>query len=121
MNGSTSSLQYIKKNRRFSQEDKLRNGEVKSTDSATSTPPAYGSVTRLRAGTDLAKSPLVRRSVGDIQQTTGMNGEGFQMSNIIRPSTLVNGLTADNSNFPPQMRRVSKSEPRSSNVVEPAE
>jgi hypothetical protein len=121
MNGSTNSLQYIKKNRRFSQEEKLRNGEVKSTDSTTSTPPAYGSVTRLRAGTDLAKSPLVRRSVGDIQQATGTGTEEVRMSTMMRPSTLINGLSADNSGLPPQMRRVSRSEPRSPNVVEPAE
>lgn len=118
MNGSTNSLQYIKNNRRFSQEDKLRNGEFKSTDSATSTPPAYGSVTRLRAGTDLAKSPLVRRSVGDIQQTTGMAAEDLRMSTMNRPSTLINGLSAENASLP---RLESKSEPKSPNVVEPAE
>jgi hypothetical protein len=120
MNGSSNSLQYIKKNRRFSQEEKHRNGEVKSTDSANSTPPVYGSVTGLRAGTDLSKSPLIRRSVGDIQHPT-IGGEELRMSRIVRPSTLLNGLNAENSSVLPQTNRISRSEPRSPNVVESVE
>ncbi|KAI6230097.1 7 transmembrane receptor [Aphelenchoides fujianensis] len=96
MNGSTGSLQYVKRQeRRHSQEERLRrNGGVeKSTESASSTPPAAhgsGSMSRLRAGTELEKSPLVRRSIGDIQQTSegSIVTEELRMRAIGRPNGL---------------------------------
>ncbi|KAI6192755.1 7 transmembrane receptor [Aphelenchoides besseyi] len=93
MNGSTGSLQYVKRHRRHSGEERLRRSTEaeKSTESAASTPPAYGSVSRLRAGNDLDKKPIAG----------GIVAEELRMRAINRP----NGLSA---NFERAARRSSR-------------